>query len=193
MQDVDAGDVTQALMSVSKSEGTDPEQNTRLPCTDPTSSNMTPSPPSWYSKQACHSFMEGLRSIHNETPTFNRDHLGPDQRFAFEAIVSRLVDRNTSAVRAIISGCVGSGKSTLVHALRSELRGKCRVCSVTGVVAPIYGDTIYSLLHIPPYDSIKDITAANQARLRKKLQEVTCILFDGYSMYVATRPLSIIC
>jgi hypothetical protein len=191
MQEVDAGDVTQALMSVSKSEGTDLEQSTRSPCTVPTPSSQTPSPPSWYSKQACRSFMEGLQRIDIETPTFNRDHLGPDQKFAFDAIVSRLVDRSTSVVRAIISGCVGTGKSALVHALWSELRGKCRVCSVTGVAAPIYGDTIHSLFLIPPYNSFRDITDANLARLRRKLQEVTCILFDGYSMYVAAKLLSI--
>jgi hypothetical protein len=182
MQVVDAGDVTQALMSVSDADCTGLEQNSQFPCTAPTAPNCTPSPPPWYSKQACHSFMESLQRIDIEAPIFNRDHLGPDQKFAFDAIVSRLVDRSTSAVRAIIAGCVGTGKSTLVHAFWTELRGKCRVCSVTGVAAPIYGDTIYSLLHIPPYGSFKDITAANQARLRIKLQEVTCILLDGYSM-----------
>jgi hypothetical protein len=192
-QDVGAGNGTRAFMSVSKLEATALEQSnvTRLPCTVPTPSNQTPSPPPWYSKQACHSFMEGLQRIDIETPIFNRDHLGPDQKFAFDAIVSRLVDRSTSAVRAIISGCVGTGKSALVHALWSELRGKCRVCLETGVAAPIYGDTIHSLFLIPLYNSFRDITDANLARLRIKLQEVTCILFDGYSMYVAAKLLSI--
>jgi hypothetical protein len=191
MHDVDARDVTQALMSVSDADCTCLEQDSLCPCTDPTASNYTPSPPPWYSKQACHSFMESLQRIDIETPIFNRDHLGPDQKFAFDAIVSRLLDRSSSAVRAIISGCVGTGKSALVHALWSELRGKCRVCSVTGVAAPIYGDTIHSLFLIPPYNSFRDITDENLARLRRKLQEVTCILFDGYSMYVAAKLLSI--
>ena len=191
LHDVDARDATQAPMSVSDADCTDLEQDSRFPCTAPTASNYTPSPPAWYSKQACHSFMESLHRIDIETPTFNRDHLGPDQKFAFDAIVSRLVDRSTSAVRAIISGSVGTGKSALVHALWSELRGKCRVCSVTGVAAPIYGDTIHSLLLIPPYNPFRDITDANLARLRRKLQEVTCILLDGYSMYVAATLLSI--
>jgi len=191
MHDDNARDGTQALMSVSDADCIEPEQNSRLLCTAPSAFSHNPSPPLWYSKQACQSFLEGLRSIDIENPTFNRNRLGPDQKFAFDAIVSRLVHRSTFAVRAIISGSVGTGKSALVHALWSELRGKCRVCSVTGVAAPTYGDTIHSLFLIPPYNSFRDIADANLARLRIRLQEVTCILFDGYSMYVAAKLLSI--
>ena len=154
------------------------------------SNSVTP-PPSWYSKEACHSFMQSLHDMSFAIPEFNRDRLGEDQRFAYETLLPRLLNRSSVAVRAIIHGAAGSGKSTLVHALRSELRSKCRVCAMTGLAAAlVYGDTIYQLLHISPYSPI-NITAANQARLQTELQDVSCILLDDYSMFVVIFSLSL--
>ena len=130
--------------------------------------------------------MKELRSISViETPVFNQDDLGTDQRVAFDAILPRLLSRSTPAVRAIIYGSAGSGKSTLVHALRSQLSRTCRVCEVTGyAAAPVYGDTIHSLLHIPPCGLSATMTIANRTRLQAELADVNCFLIDDYSMYV---------
>ena len=79
------------------------------------------------------------------------DSLAGNQRVAFDLVASHADRNDTEPIRAIISGTAGTGKSHLIHALRSRLGDRrCRVVAPTGVAAfNVSGATAHHLFHLP--------------------------------------------
>ena len=73
------------------------------------------------------------------------------QRDAFNIIAAHAArDDNPAPVLALFCGSAGSGKSYLIHALRTHLGARCRVVAPTGVAAfGIGGSTTHHTFHLP--------------------------------------------
>ena len=78
------------------------------------------------------------------------DSLVGNQRAAFDLVASHADRNDTEPIRAIFSGTAGTGKSHLIHALRSHLGDRCKVVTPTGVAAfSVSGTTAHHLFHLP--------------------------------------------
>jgi len=122
-------------------------------------------------------------------PLITPSDLGEDQRFAYDAIVSpRIQIRSGSAVRAIVTGIAGSGKTQLVQAIKSTLENKCRVLAKTAAASFMaFGRPLSSLLNIGKDHNYKrELTVRERHMLLEDMQHVSCLLIDEYSMFVLT-------
>jgi hypothetical protein len=122
-------------------------------------------------------------------PFVTPSDLGEDQRFAYDAIVSpRIQIRSGSAVRAIVTGIAGSGKTQLVQAIKTNLGNKCRVLAKTAAASFMaFGRPLSSLLNIGKDHNYKrELTERERHMLLEDMQHVSCLLIDEYSMFVLT-------
>ena len=122
-------------------------------------------------------------------PFVTPSDLGEDQRFAYDAIVSpRIQIRSGSAVRAIVTGIAGSGKTQLVQAIKTTLDNKCRVLAKTAAASFMaFGRPLSSLLNIGKDHNYKrELTERERHMLLEDMQHVSCFLIDEYSMFVLT-------
>lgn len=93
-------------------------------------------------------------------------------------------------LRAVESGCpslfvtgkAGTGKSTLIHWLRSKL-DSCAVVAPTAVAAAsIQGDTIHSFFGLPPRLIDPSEKHPTSTKVRLILENIRCLIIDEVSM-----------
>ena len=84
----------------------------------------------------------------------------------------------------IINGEGGTGKSYLINAIRSYLRGKSEITATTGKAAfNVNGITIHSFLKLPVGRVVpKDLAGQSLHMLQMNLLSVEYIIIDEYSM-----------
>ena len=81
-----------------------------------------------------------------------------------------------------VTGKAGTGKSTLIHWLRSQL-DSCAVVAPTAVAAAaIQGDTIHSFFGLPPRLIDPEEKHPLSAKVRLVLENVKCLIVDEVSM-----------
>lgn len=109
----------------------------------------------------------------------------PDQLAGVEVLpeyefILKAVQAGCPAI--FVTGKAGTGKSTLVHWLRSKLES-CAVVAPTAVAAAnIQGDTIHSFFGLPPrlIDPAENHPTSTKVRL--VLENVKCLIVDEVSM-----------
>lgn len=91
------------------------------------------------------------------------------------------------AVRAgcpslFVTGKAGTGKSTLIHWLRSQL-DSCAVVAPTAVAASaVHGDTLHAFFGLPPRLIDPDEKHPVSAKVRLVLENIRCLIVDEVSM-----------
>ena len=99
----------------------------------------------------------------------------PEYKFILEAV-------QAGCPAIFVTGKAGTGKSTLVHWLRSKI-DSCAVVAPTAVAAAnIQGDTIHSFFGLPPrlIDPAESHPISTKSRL--VLENVKCLIIDEVSM-----------
>ena len=122
------------------------------------------------------------------------DSLIGNQRVAFDVIISHAERNSDEPLRAIVCGTAGTGKSHLIHALRSHLGQRCKVVAPTGVAAfNVSGTTAHHLLHLPVQKSstFMDLTGASLRNLQDEHAGTSHYIIDEMSM-VGCRTLGMI-
>ena len=123
----------------------------------------------------------------SDIPVVSSDTLVGNQRVAFELVASHADRNDTEPIRAIISGTAGTGKSHLIHALRSRLGDRrCKVVAPTGVAAfNVSGSTIHHLFHLPVQkatDRFIPLTGASLRNLQDEHTDISYYIIDEMSM-----------
>lgn len=99
----------------------------------------------------------------------------PEYEFILEAI-------RAGCPAIFVTGKAGTGKSTLIHWLRSKLES-CAVVAPTAVAAAnIQGDTIHSFFGLPPRLIDPTENHPTSAKVRLVLENVKCLIVDEVSM-----------
>lgn len=99
----------------------------------------------------------------------------PEYRFILEAV-------KVGCPAIFVTGKAGTGKSTLIHWLRSQL-DSCAVLAPTAVAAAnIQGDTIHSFFGLPPRLIDPDEKQPTTAKVRLVLENIKCLVVDEVSM-----------
>lgn len=99
----------------------------------------------------------------------------PEYRFILEAV-------KAGCPAIFVTGKAGTGKSTLVHWLRSQL-DSCAVVAPTAVAAAnIQGDTIHSFFGLPPRLIDPDEKHPTTTKVRLVLENINCLIVDEVSM-----------
>lgn len=109
----------------------------------------------------------------------------PDQLAGVEVLpeyefILKAVQAGCPAI--FVTGKAGTGKSTLVHWLRSKL-DSCAVVAPTAVAAAnIQGDTIHSFFGLPPRLIDSAESHPTSTRIRLVLENIKCLIVDEVSM-----------
>lgn len=109
----------------------------------------------------------------------------PDQLAGIEVLseyefILRAVQAGCPSI--FVTGKAGTGKSTLIHWLRSKL-DSCAVVAPTAVAAAtIQGDTIHSFFGLPPRLIDPDESHPTSTRVRLVLDNIKCLIVDEVSM-----------
>lgn len=99
----------------------------------------------------------------------------PEYEFILAAV-------NAGCPSIFVTGKAGTGKSTLIHWLRSQLNS-CAVVAPTAVAAAnILGDTIHSFFGLPPRLIDPEEKHSTSSRVRLVLENISCLIVDEVSM-----------
>jgi ATP-dependent DNA helicase PIF1 len=101
------------------------------------------------------SFIQDHRLLHDTVcaPSVLSDTLNADQLRVFERVTLHAVCDDVDPLIAIVLGFAGTGKSHVIHSLRTAMNDRLVVLAPTGVAAcNVYGNTIHSKLAIPVRD-----------------------------------------
>jgi len=112
------------------------------------------------------------------------DDLNAKQRAIFDFIRdhSTVPFADRKPLNAMLKGTAGTGKSYVIHAIRSLLGTKCIVVAPTGSAASsIQGNTIHSKLAIPVH-GFKELAADSLDDLHQAWKPVEYIIIDEISM-----------
>ena len=129
-----------------------------------------------------------------DVPHVSADTLLGNQRVAFDLVVSHACQSDTEPLRAIFSGTAGTGKSHLIHALRSHLGDRCKVVAPTGVAAfNVSGTTAHHAFHLPVQkaSSFVPLSGASLRNLQDEHAGTTYYIIDEMSM-IGCRTLGMI-
>ena len=128
-------------------------------------------------------------------PHVSADSLVGNQRVAFELVAAHAEQIETEPLRVIFSGTAGTGKSHLIHALRSHLGvERCRVVAPTGVAAfNVAGATAHHLFHLPVQKSspFTPLSGASLRNLQDEHARARYYIIDEMSM-IGCRTLGMI-
>ena len=120
---------------------------------------------------------------HPFTTTADPCHLQGKQLATCNLIQQHMDSNDSASLRMIISEAAGTGKSYLIHCLRSLLQDKVRVVVPTGVVAfNIDGHTLHSLLYLPMKGEFKDFKGEQLNRIQQSLADMEYLVIDEMSM-----------
>lgn len=99
----------------------------------------------------------------------------PEYRFILEAV-------HAGCPAIFVTGKAGTGKSTLIHWLRSQL-DSCAVVAPTAIAASnIQGDTIHSFFGLPPRLVDPEEKHPVSSKVRLVLENLRCLIVDEVSM-----------
>ncbi len=88
-----------------------------------------------------------------------------------------------SALKMIVSGTAGTGKSYLIQCLKLLLGDSLRVTAPTGVAAfNVNGYTLHSLLSLPIKGDFKDLEGKRLHTIQQSLEGVDYFIIDEMSM-----------
>ena len=108
------------------------------------------------------------------------------QKLAYDIVKSHFNDTSSEgeSLCLITNGVAGTGKSSLINAIRNLLQSKCAVTATTGKAAyNIRGVTVHSLLKLPTGSRVnKDLTGQSLCRLQESVSNIGYIIIDEYSM-----------
>ena len=121
------------------------------------------------------------------------DSLVGNQCVAFDLVASHAERDDAEPIRAIFSGTAGTGKSHLIHAIRSRLDDRCKVVAPTGVAAfSVSGTTVHHLFHLPVQKmSFVEMSGASLRNLQDEHAGTSYYIFDEMSM-IGCRMLGMI-
>ena len=134
------------------------------------------------------SFIRRSREANTTQPrssyfTINPQLLQGKQRLVYDTVCQHLQSADTEPLWMIVSGTAGTGKSYLIHCLRSLLQDQVRVVAPTGVAAfNVEGVTLHSFLHLPTRGDFKNLEGERLQRLQQDLTGVHYIIIDEISM-----------
>ena len=123
-------------------------------------------------------------------PPIAIESLNPNQRFVYNVFHNHFHTAGPKdALRALICGTAGSGKTYLIGALKQLLGDECKVCAPTGVAADnIGGMTYQSVLPMPGNKCLDklDVRVQTDSEREKKLHDdlrgVRYVIIDEMSM-----------
>ena len=119
----------------------------------------------------------------SSTFTIDPQLLQGKQRLVYDTVCQHLHSADTEPLKMIVSGTAGTGKSYLIHCLRSLLQDQVRVVAPTGVAAfNVEGVTLHSFLHLPTRGDFKNLEGEKLHRLQQDLMGVHYIIIDEVSM-----------
>lgn len=136
----------------------------------------------------------------DDTPSFisrNRQQVGPHtfntsvnpanlqgrQLEVYTAVKDHFESANPTALRMIVTGTAGTGKSYLIHCIRLLLGDALDVGAPTGVASYIIeGTTLHTLLHLPTRGEFKQLEGARLQQLQDTFSTTKYIITDEMSM-----------
>ena len=120
---------------------------------------------------------------HSSTFAIDPGLLQGKQRLVYDTVRQHLHSPGTEPLRMILSGTAGTGKSYLIHCLRSLLQHQVRVVAPTGVAAfNVEGVTLHSFLHLPTRGDFKNLEGGRLQCLQQDLMGVNYLIIDEISM-----------
>ena len=117
------------------------------------------------------------------TSTSNLVLLQGKQRLVYDTVCQHVQSASTEPLRMIVSGTAGTGKSYLIHCLRSLLQTRVRIVAPSGVAAfNVEGVTLHSFLHLPVRGDFKNLEGERLQHLQQDLTGVDYLIIDEISM-----------
>jgi hypothetical protein len=108
--------------------------------------------------------------------------LNSEQKNIYDHVVNQELTNTQHPLRALVLGTAGTGKSFLIHAIRSLFGEACTVVAPTGVAASnINGQTIHSMFGIP-VQGFKDLSSDVLMDMQTKWTAIKVIIVDEISM-----------
>ena len=105
------------------------------------------------------------------------------QLLVYETVCQHSQFHITDPLRMIVSGTAGTGKSYLIHCLKTFLQDRVRVLAPTGVAAfNVEGITLHSFFHLPTHSEFKDLAGKQLQQLQQDLAGVEYLIIDEMSM-----------
>lgn len=121
------------------------------------------------------------------TPFFLRGQLNEHQRQAFDMVKRHHEGTDVSALRMLVFGTAGTGKSWLAYALFNLLGGHARPAAPTGMVTfLIGGSTLHGLLRLPVRGG-KAPQGDGLTNLETRPREGKRIIIDEISMVIQVK------
>ena len=119
----------------------------------------------------------------SQSPSADPQLLQGKQLEAYQAVQQHRLNRRGTALRMIVSGTAGTGKSFLINCLTNLLGPHVKVSAPTGVAATkIHGGTLHSLLHIPTRGEFRDLEGDRLKALQTAFEGVQFLITDEMSM-----------
>ena len=119
----------------------------------------------------------------SRSPSADPQLLRGKQLQAYQAVQQHQLNRRGTALRIIISGTAGTGKSLLINCLTDLLRPHVKVAAPTGVAAfNIYGSTLHTLLHLPTRGEFRELEGDRLKSLQSTFEGVQYLITDEMSM-----------
>ena len=138
--------------------------------------------PQWITQQKSHVLV-----MRESTQVLSTQSFTAMQQKAYDIVSNHYqssVRGNSVALRMIINGEAGTGKSFLITALKNLLQDKCCITATTGKAAHnVNGITIHSLLKLPvSKQQAKALSGQSLIQLQDDLRVTEYIVIDEYSM-----------
>ncbi|GBC31310.2 ATP-dependent DNA helicase PIF1-like [Rhizophagus irregularis DAOM 181602=DAOM 197198] len=128
-----------------------------------------------------------VNQVRKNSANINYETLNEKQKLIFERIESHYIaatsNQSMEALRIIVMGTAGTGKSYLINAIRERLQQATIVLAPTGVAAfNIQGSTIHSALSIPISGTTYKLAGESLRKLQNKLKDIHYFIVDEMSM-----------
>ena len=115
--------------------------------------------------------------------TADPERLQGKQRLIYDVVSSHVPAEDPEPLRMIVSGTAGTGKSFLIHCLKTLFSDRLRVMAPTGVAAfNVGGFTMHSLLHLPTRGEFKALEGEQLQQLQQSFSGVDYLFIDEISM-----------
>ena len=106
------------------------------------------------------------------------------QHLTYTIVFDHYLENSENQLLLIITGPAGSGKSSVIDAIKNLLKQHCKVCIFFGMAAfNVKGQTLHSLLQLPIRGKkCAELKGQSLQRLQNQLEGIQYLIIDEYSV-----------
>lgn len=144
------------------------------------SDNQIQSMPFWIERMKS----ENQITLTDQQFNFCKNNLNDEQLFAYNIVESHFSNSEANALRMILTGQGGSGKSYLINGFRNLFGEKCKVLSYFGIAAfNVKGETLHSFFQLPIRGRNTGLLKGSSLnKLQDKIKGIKYVIIDEYSV-----------